>query len=138
MARLLIVVAVAANVSVAGMSVTASAWLWTRAAEPITSPEIAPAVPSIVGETSVPYRRAPAVTPAQARRRAARARRATRTAVARRVRSLTAPPVTRRVFSSSPTQSQGGAAPAAPRTTPRATPKPSKKPAARPKPSPKP
>src|SRR5512134_2218435 len=81
MGRLLLVVAVAANVSVAGMSVTASAWLWTRAAEPIAVPEAAvvPTVPSIVGETSVPYRAAAAEAtarrqPAGSRSRAARAR----------------------------------------------------------------
>ena len=50
MSRFLIVVAVAANVAVAGMTVTSSAWLWTRATEPIVRPESVPALPAIVGE----------------------------------------------------------------------------------------
>ena len=53
--RLLIVLAVAANVAVAAVSVTGSAWLWERAGEPVVQREPVPALPSIVDETSVPF-----------------------------------------------------------------------------------
>ena len=89
MSRLLLVVAVAANVAVAGMSVTSSAWLWTRAAEPIARPEVIPALPTFVGETSVPYRAAP--------RKASRARLARRAAVLRRARNAATRRVVRRI-----------------------------------------
>ena len=55
MSKFLLVVAVAANVAVGVMTVAGSAWLWTRATEPIMQPEYVPPLPAIVGETSVPY-----------------------------------------------------------------------------------
>ena len=54
--RLLIVLAVAANVSIAVGAVTGSAWLWARASAPVVREEPVPALPAIVEETSVPVR----------------------------------------------------------------------------------
>ena len=54
-AGLRIWIALAANVAVAGISLTGSAVLWSRATE--SAPELAPVptLPTIVGEASVPY-----------------------------------------------------------------------------------
>lgn len=47
-------IALAANVGAAGVSLAGSAWLWARASESIAQPPIAPALPPVVGEVSVP------------------------------------------------------------------------------------
>ncbi|HEV3480284.1 MAG TPA: hypothetical protein VG144_12675, partial [Gaiellaceae bacterium] len=48
-------IALAANVGAAGISLAGSAWLWARAAESITPPALAPSLPPVVSEVSVPY-----------------------------------------------------------------------------------
>jgi uncharacterized membrane protein len=53
--RLLVVLAIGANVSIAVGSVTGSAWLWARASEPVVQSEPLPTLPAIVEETSVPF-----------------------------------------------------------------------------------
>ena len=66
-----------ANVAVAAIALSGSAYLWARAVEPTTQPEVSPALPAIVGQLSVPFRVEPARQAAAARaaqRRAARAR----------------------------------------------------------------
>jgi hypothetical protein len=96
--RLLIVLAVAANVAVAAVSVTGSAWLWDRAGEPVVQREPVPALPSIVDETSVPFdqesarllpAKKPVASPSQRAAKAANARRPARGAlVSKRPRAL--------------------------------------------------
>jgi hypothetical protein len=81
--RLLIVLAVAANVAVAVTSVSGSAWLWARATESPAQPDVVPTLPSVVQETSVPFV-AEAATPSARSTRARKAERR-RAAVARRI-----------------------------------------------------
>jgi hypothetical protein len=63
-------IAVGANVAVAGISLTGSAWLWTRAAEPTVRPQAVPTLPAIVGETSVPFTSKAGAVERRANRRA--------------------------------------------------------------------
>ena len=73
-ALLRIWVAIAANVAVAGIALTGSAVLWSRATE--SSPELVavPTLPAIVGEASVPYAAKPRGTFARRAKRAQVAR----------------------------------------------------------------
>jgi len=53
--RLLVLVAVGANVAVAAGSVTGSAWLWSRASQPVIQPQPVPPLPTVVEQTNVPF-----------------------------------------------------------------------------------
>jgi hypothetical protein len=87
--RVRLAILLSANIAAAVFSVAGSGWLWVRASESTVEPTVAPALPAVVGEVSVPFA-------AEASRASQRARRE-RTGSPRSVKRRHEAPRARRV-----------------------------------------